>query len=81
YLTRAELLPDPRIDTPWQCLWESQNDRTFITTMGIDITMFHYIFDNGFACRWNSTAIPRTDTNPQGQPRLGRCSLDAAGAL
>lgn len=81
YLTRAELMPDPRIDTPWQRLWESQNDRAFITTMGVDKATFYYILDNGFARRWNSTAIPRSDTNAHGQPRLGRRSLDAAGAL
>ncbi|KAI0726542.1 hypothetical protein C8Q72DRAFT_765923, partial [Fomitopsis betulina] len=81
YLTRTELLPDPCIDTPWQRLWESQNNHTFITTMGVDVATFHYILDNGFARRWNSTAIPRTNTNPRGQPRLGWRSLDAAGAL
>ncbi|KAH9841937.1 uncharacterized protein C8Q71DRAFT_354566 [Rhodofomes roseus] len=41
YLTPAELLPDPRIDTPWQRLWESQNDRAFVTPMGVDVTTFH----------------------------------------
>ncbi|KAH9919514.1 uncharacterized protein B0H18DRAFT_957472 [Fomitopsis serialis] len=81
YLTRAELLPDPRIDTPWQRLWETQSDRAFITTMGVDVETFHYLLDNGFTRGWNSTAIPRSDTNPRGQPRLGRRSLDAAGAL
>ena len=81
YLTRPELLPDPRINTPWQRLWESQNDRAFITTMGIDVETFHYLLNNGFARIWTTTAIPRTDTNPTGRPRLGRRSLDAAGAL
>lgn len=81
YLTRAELMPDPRINTPWQQLWGSQNDRAFITTMGVDVDTFRYLLDNGFARRWNSTPIPRSDTDSQGQPCLGRRSLDSAGAL
>lgn len=34
YLTRPQLLPNPRYGTPWQTLLASQNDRAFITTMG-----------------------------------------------
>ena len=37
HLTRPDLLPDPRNDTPWQALYHSQNDRAFITTMGFDV--------------------------------------------
>ncbi|KAH9835180.1 uncharacterized protein C8Q71DRAFT_107524 [Rhodofomes roseus] len=81
YLTRPELMPDPRIDTPWQRLWQSQNDRAFITTMGIDVGTFRYLLESGFTRIWTTTAIPRTDTDPTGRPRLGRRSLDAAGAL
>jgi len=33
YLCRPQLLPNPRLNTPWQTLYESQNDRAFITTM------------------------------------------------
>ncbi|KAH9933851.1 uncharacterized protein B0H18DRAFT_1115213 [Fomitopsis serialis] len=58
YLTCPELMPDPRINTPWQRLWESQNDRAFITTMGIDVETFHYLLHNGFAEIWATTAIP-----------------------
>jgi hypothetical protein len=36
YLCRAQLLPDPHCNTPWQLLYESQNDHAFITTMGIN---------------------------------------------
>ena len=40
YLCRQELIPDPRAGTPWQRLWESQNDRAFITMMGFDVVTF-----------------------------------------
>ncbi|KAF7800313.1 hypothetical protein EIP86_011562, partial [Pleurotus ostreatoroseus] len=62
YLTRPELLPNPRQATPWQQLFESQNDRAFITTMGIDVDTFNYILvDGGFGLQWNSQPIPRPD--------------------
>ncbi|TCD64819.1 hypothetical protein EIP91_003600 [Steccherinum ochraceum] len=81
YLRRSELLPDPRNGTPWQQLYASKNDRAFITTMGVDVDTFHYLLFNGFAYRWNKRTIPRADVRPHGIPRLGRRSLDAAGAL
>ena len=37
YLTRPDLFPDPRNDTPWQALYHSQNDHAFITTMGFNV--------------------------------------------
>ncbi|TFK78572.1 hypothetical protein K466DRAFT_606859, partial [Polyporus arcularius HHB13444] len=49
YLRRAQLLPNPRRDTPWQALYESRDDRAYITTMGINVDTFHYILDHGFA--------------------------------
>jgi len=49
--------------------------------MGFDVQTFHYLLDNGFGRRWNSQAIPRTDTNLHGAPRPNRRSLDAAGGL
>ena len=49
--------------------------------MGIDIKTFQLILDAGFEDLWNSTPIPRTDTNIHGEPRLGARSLDAAGGL
>ncbi|KAG6848622.1 hypothetical protein H0H93_015417 [Arthromyces matolae] len=83
YLCRRELLPDPRSETPWQRLWESQTDRAFITTMGFDVATFRYILEgpNGFGRRWNMSTIPREDVDNAGNPRLGRRSLDGAGAL
>lgn len=81
YLRRPQLLPNPRYDTPWQALYESHDDRAYITTMGINCEAFEYILDSGFRDAWNSAAIPRSDTNPHGVPRLGSRSLDAEGAL
>lgn len=81
YLTRRDLLPDPRRDTPWQVLYAGQNDRAFITTMGFDVASFNSILDQGFQRLWNSLAIPRRETHAESQPRLGRRSLDAEGAL
>jgi hypothetical protein len=81
YLCRPELVPNPRIGSPWQFLHQSQSDRAFMTTMGINTVTFQVILDVGFEHLWNSTAIPRTDTNIHGEPRLGARSLDAAGGL
>jgi hypothetical protein len=81
YLCRPQLLPNPRINTPWQALYNSQNDRAFITTMGIDVTTFTSLLTTGFAQRWSETPIPREDVNVGGNTRIKRRSLDAAGAL
>lgn len=81
YLCRSDLLPDPRENTPWQALYESQSDRAFITTMGVDCETFKLILLRGFAFEWDTNAIPRHDINPNGQPRLGRRSLTSEGAL
>ncbi|RDX46395.1 hypothetical protein OH76DRAFT_1356239 [Lentinus brumalis] len=81
YLRRPQLMANPRCDTPWQVLYESRDDRAYITTMGIDCTTFEYILRSGFAHQWNTSAIPRTDADPRGMPRLGGRSLTAEGAL
>jgi hypothetical protein len=81
YLCRSQLLPDPRSNTPWQALYESQNNRAFITTMGFDTKTFEDVLTEGFAVTWYSTPIPREDVAAMGNPRPGRRSLDAAGAL
>lgn len=81
YLRRSQLMPEPRLDLPWQRLYESQDDRAFITTMGVNVETFHVILDNGFEDSWNKTPIPRANVSPAGQPRNGARSLDAAGAL
>lgn len=81
YLCRAELMPNPRFDTPWHQLRQSRNDRAYITTMGVDVATFDKLLLSGFAQAWDTTAIPRSDTDPQGNARIGARSLDAPGAL
>ncbi|KAG6828836.1 hypothetical protein H0H93_014699, partial [Arthromyces matolae] len=81
YLTRRDLLPNPRCDTLWQQLYASQNTRAFITTMGFDVDTFNYILESGFTASWNTTPIPRGDAPGSAAPRLSMRSLDAAGAL
>lgn len=80
-LLRAHLLKNPRVDTPWQALYHSQDNRAFITTMGVNVDTFDYILDSGFRQKWDAWTIPREDVDPEGQPRVGRRSLDAEGAL
>ncbi|KAH8103832.1 hypothetical protein BXZ70DRAFT_1005398 [Cristinia sonorae] len=70
YLRRAELLPNPRAETPWQALWGTRSDRAYITTMGVDVATFDYLLKSGFANAWSHQTIPRTDANPPGQPRV-----------
>ena len=57
------------------------NDHAFITTMGIDVTTFEYILNQGFAETWNTTPIPHDDISFTALPRTDCCSLNAAGAL
>jgi hypothetical protein len=81
YLTRPELLPNPRENTPWKSLYDSQSDRAFITTMGFDVATFHGILDAGFATEWNTQPVPRNDVPQTAVPRPTHRSLDAADAL
>jgi hypothetical protein len=81
YLTRSELLPNPRCDTPWQQLYKSESDCAYITTMGFDVATFQFILESGFEMRWNCSRVPRADAPSLGPPRVSRRSLDAAGAL
>ncbi|CAA7268352.1 unnamed protein product [Cyclocybe aegerita] len=81
YLTRPELLENPRIATPWTSLYDSRSDRAYITTMGFDVATFDFILESGFVQTWLSTPIPRTDTSRSGDPRPGGRSLDPPGAL
>ncbi|KAF8799597.1 hypothetical protein BYT27DRAFT_7058723, partial [Phlegmacium glaucopus] len=82
-LCRRELMPNPRVDTPWQRLWASQEDRAFITTMGFDVATFRYILEGSgrFGQQWEESTIPRNDVSIAGEPRMGKRSLDGAGAL
>ncbi|KAG2363121.1 hypothetical protein BDR07DRAFT_1405295 [Suillus spraguei] len=49
--------------------------------MGIDVPTFSSLLTAGFAQAWYETPIPREDVSAHGTPRIGKCSLDAAGAL
>lgn len=51
--------------------------------MGFDVLTFRCLLEGrgGFGERWNATPIPRNDVQIIGEPRLGRRSLDGAGAL
>lgn len=81
YLGRKSLLPNPRFGTPWTRLYESRDDRAFITTMGIDTSAFDSILNAGFGRLWDTRPIPRRDKSTAIQPRPGKRSLDAAGGL
>lgn len=81
YLCRAQLLPNPHINTPWVRLRQSRNDRAFITTMGFNVAAFEIIVAEGFGYEWYASPIPRGDTDQEGASRPGRRSLDAEGAL
>ena len=80
-MRRCELLPNSHAGTPWQQLYDSQSDSTFITTLRFDVQTFQYIIDCGFERLWDTTAIQRDDVSPFSIPRTNRRSLDAAGAL
>jgi len=83
YLCHCKLMPDPRVNMPWQQLWDSQEDRAFITTMGFDVRTFCLMLEgpNRFGDRWNTQAIPRNNVKTNGRTHLGGRSLDGAGAL
>lgn len=81
YLSRAVLLPDPRVDTPWTRLYSSYDDCAFITTMGVDTSTFRAILTAGFGHLWFTLPITRPDAHTAGNPRAGRRSLSAEGGL
>jgi len=49
--------------------------------MGFNTATFQLLLDAGFAFLWDSTPIPQTDTNTNGEPRLGAHLLNTAGSL
>jgi hypothetical protein len=61
YLTRPDILSNPRSDTPLQALYNSRSDRAFITTMGFDVSSFELILASGFQEMWDTIPIPRND--------------------
>ncbi|EFP76492.1 uncharacterized protein PGTG_02933 [Puccinia graminis f. sp. tritici CRL 75-36-700-3] len=48
--------------------------------MGVDVKTFKDILSR-FELLWNSVTLPQNDVNPNGEPQVGRRSLDAAGCL
>ncbi|KAB5588424.1 hypothetical protein CTheo_8137 [Ceratobasidium theobromae] len=48
YLRRAELMPSPRIESGWLAVYRSQEDRTYINTMGVDVATFNFLLTAGF---------------------------------
>ncbi|KZT56611.1 hypothetical protein CALCODRAFT_435526 [Calocera cornea HHB12733] len=81
YLTRPDLLRNPRVRTPFQTVLTGQVDRAYISTMGLDVKTFRRILEGGFEQLWNSEAIPRPDVSSWGEPRPEKRSLNAAGGL
>ena len=81
YLCHPQLQQYPQNTSSWQALFNSQNDRAFITTMGFDVKTFELIVRSGFGTLWLSQPIPRADASTHGEPRPGGRSLDAWGAL
>ncbi|KNE90844.1 hypothetical protein PSTG_15712 [Puccinia striiformis f. sp. tritici PST-78] len=80
YLTRGDLPGNPRADSAWAYLYSAQNDRAFITTMGVDVKTFDDLLSR-FLVHWETGTLPRNDVNPNGDPQVGHRSLDAAGCL
>ena len=81
YLGRPALLPNPRFGTPWTSLYANYEDRSFITTMGVDTSTFRMILAAGFGHLWSTLPVFRFNTHSQGHPRAGGRSLDAEGGL
>ena len=75
YLTRPELMPNPHISSPWGVFYQAQEDRAFITTMGLNVLTFHKLLEYGFQQVWDSTSIWK-DTSHSGRPCLSaRCGF------
>jgi hypothetical protein len=82
YLRRINLLPNPRVGTPWTYLYESGDDRAYLTTMGVNVATFWMIMGSGFANLWYTLPIGRSDVHPvEADPKPRRRSLDAEGGL
>ena len=81
YLTCPKLPPMPCHDSAWLRLYHSQNDRAFITTMGLNVETFNWILGASFNELWNLLPIPHTDVANSALPRAYHRSLDVVGAL
>src|SRR5690349_13306621 len=80
YLTRADLLPNPRCGTSWEAVFKARNDRAFILTTGFDVDCFCKLLEP-FTVVWNNKVIPRNDLDLNAPPRPWQRSLTAVGAL
>lgn len=47
--------PQLENNTPWQAMFDSRDDRAFITTMGFDVETFELIVRSGFGTLWQLT--------------------------
>jgi hypothetical protein len=82
YLTRPQLLQNPRTGTPAMRVIAGRDNRAYVTTMGFDVETFDYLLhEGGFKVTWENTPISWEDVSYMGQPRLGARSLNAQGAL
>lgn len=67
YLVRAQLLPNPHEATPWQVLYDSQNDHAF---MGFNVATFHDIH-HMFSLPYSVVPSPYSSPNtPRSQATL-----------
>ncbi|KZW01164.1 hypothetical protein EXIGLDRAFT_738600 [Exidia glandulosa HHB12029] len=81
YLSRNALVHPRSGCTSWQKLYQSRDDRAFITTMGVNVSTFDLLLERGFQVAWDTTPIPRNDLGSSGVVASHRRLLDAAGAL
>jgi hypothetical protein len=81
YFIRTNLLPNPKLNTPWTHLYDSKSDRAFMTTMGVNTELFELILQAGFKTLWETRTIPRSDIQMTGKSRIARRSLDSCEAL
>lgn len=79
-LRRCDLLHPREEITAWERLRQRGTNSAFLRTMGVTHRSFRWLLDR-FGPVYDTTVLARGDVNPRGSPRLGRRSLDAAGAL
>jgi hypothetical protein len=80
-----DLLLNHKHQTPWQVLYEHQNDHAFITAVGFDTLTFQSILDDGFEELWNTmsnTDLVNSMTGNQVGHNLENISVfpDSAGS-
>ena len=78
YLTRPDLTPCH--DSAWAYMYSAQNNRAFITTLGLDLKTFEEL-SGRFNSYWNNEVVHQDDVNPHGEPQPWRRLLDGSGCL